>query len=176
MSLCIEELSELEKSMRDALDENLLAILTKLNRSDQLCELLRLLGMEYLLNKESGYRVQKYGKILVIGQSDVKLDILLAIAKKLDLDKNRFEFHLQYDYAKKFRFSKIQWDPTYSVILVGPMPHSGGAKGEYGSIISAIEHEEGYPPVVRLGSGSLKITKNEFKTKLQDLLYEGIIA
>lgn len=175
--LGVEELLELEEALRDELDENWTAILTKLNRTGQLEDLLALLGLEHLLLADTGYHVYKKGKILVIGQSDVKVDVLISIGKKLGIEKDRFEFHLDYDDAKKFEFRKIQWDPMYSVILVGPMPHSGISKGNNSSVISTIEKEEGFPPVVRLGrTNALKISKSDFKEKLEELLKTGKVA
>lgn len=174
--LGIEELLELEEAIREELNDNLTGILTKLNRTDRLEDLLSLLGLENLLEKEAGYQVYKTGKIVVIGQSDVKAEVLLAIGKKLGIDKKRFELYLEYEDAKKFNFKKMQWQPSYSVVLVGPIPHSGVSKGDAGSIISAIEMEEGYPPVVRLGRNSLKITKTVFQEKLRELIELGIVA
>ena len=171
-----EELLELEESLREELDENWTAVLTRLNRTSQIEELLSLLGLEHLLTADTGYQVYKTGKIIVIGQSDVKVDALLAIGKTLGIEKSRFEFHLDYDDGKKFDFRKIQWNPSYSVILVGPMGHSGKSKGEHGSVISAIENEDGYPPVIRLGQSGLKITKSDFKKKLQELKATGKVA
>lgn len=168
--LGVRELFELEENIREELDDNLTEALTKLNRLGRLEELLQLLGMEHLLEQETGYEVYKTGKIVVIGQSDVKAEVLLSIAKNLGLDKKRFELHLEYDDAKNFNFHKMQWQPTYSLIMVGPMPHSGSGKGDYSSIISAIESEEGYPPVVRLGSNGLKITKTDFRTQLEEMI------
>lgn len=110
------------------------------------------------------------GKIVVIGQSDVKSEALFPIAKQLGLEKNRFELYLDYEDAKTFNFCKTQWQPTYSLLMVGPVPHSGINKGNYGSIISAVETEEGYPPVVRLGFDGLKITKSDFRTKLTEMI------
>ena len=62
------------------------------------------------------YEVYKTGKIVVIGQSDVKAEVLLSIAKKLGLDKSRFESHLDYDDAKNFNFRKTQWQPSYHIV------------------------------------------------------------
>ena len=64
----------------------------------------------------------------------------------------------------------MQWQPTYSAVLVGPMPHSGTTKGDFSSIKSAIENEEGFPPIVRLGTNGLKISKSDFRIKLQELI------
>ena len=174
--LGIEELLELEDSLRIELNDNLTGILTNLNRTDQLDMFLSLIGMEHLLAKDDGYQVYKSGKIVVIGQSDVKAEVLLSIGKKLGIEKERFELYLDYEDAKHFNFKKIQWQPSYSAVLVGPMPHSGISKGDFGSIISAIECGEGYPPVIRLGKNGLKITKSDFKEKLQYLIQNGKVA
>ena len=85
--LGIEELLELEDSLRIELNDNLTGILTNLNRTDQLEMFLSLVGMEHLLAKDDGYQVYKSGKIVVIGQSDVKAEVLLSIGKKLGIDK-----------------------------------------------------------------------------------------
>ena len=55
--LSVEELFELEDNIREELDDHLTAALASLNRSGQLEELLQLLGMEHLLEKEPGYEV-----------------------------------------------------------------------------------------------------------------------
>ena len=49
------------------------------------------------------------------------------------------------------------------------MPHSGSGKGDSGSIIAALESEAGYPPVVRLGSSGLKVTKSGFGAKMMEM-------
>lgn len=165
-----EELFELENNIKEELDDHLTAALSRMNRFGQLKEFLRLLGMEHLLKREPGYEVHKSGKIVVIGQSDVKPDTLLSIARQLELDKERFELYLNYEDAKTFNFRKMQWDPKYSLLMVGPMPHSGTSKGAYSSIIAALETEEGYPPVIRLGSNDLKITKSNFRAKLVEMI------
>ena len=79
--LSVEELFELEDNIREELDDHLTAALASLNRSGQLEELLQLLGMEHLLEKETGYEVYKTGKIVVIGQSDVKAEVLLTVTR-----------------------------------------------------------------------------------------------
>lgn len=174
--LDISELFELEEALKKALDENLTGILTRLNRSGQLEELLDLMGLSELIHEDAGYKPYKNGKIIVIGESSVKEEALAAVAKKLNLDKSRFIFCLSYEDAKKFNFKKAQWTPTYSAIMVGPMPHSGVSKGSYSSIITAIESGDGYPPVVRMGSNKLNISKSDFLSKLQEMIDRKIIA
>ena len=174
--LGIEELNELEQNIMEELQDSLLGILSKLNRAGELENALAVWGLDHLLVSEKEYEVYKTGKIVVVGQSDVQKDVLLAIAAKAGIEKSRLELHLDYNDAKTMNFRKYQWDPSYSVILVGPMPHSGKEKGDAGSVISAIEETEGYPPVVRMGTTKLKITKSDFRSKIDELIQRGIIA
>ena len=112
----------------------------------------------------------------MLGESNVAEAVLLSIAKDLGLDKKRFEFHLGYDEAKMFDGRKMQWNPAYSLILVGPMPHSGTSKGDASSVVTALENTEGYPPVIRLGTNSLKISKSDFRAKLTEAMEKKLIA
>lgn len=45
----------------------------------------------------------------------------------------------------------------------------------YGSIITALEQEDGYPPVLRLGENKLKISKTGLKNALKTAITEGYI-
>lgn len=174
--LGIEELVELEQDLRPALIENLEQILIHLNRTDRLLDFLDLLGMKSLLGDSFDDERAKDGKIIVIGQSEVISDTLLSVAKKHGFQKDRFEFLLEYEDAKKFNFKKTQWSPNYSLIMVGPMPHSGVSKEGFSSTIAALENQEGYPPVIRLGMRSLKISKSSFENALQTAFEQGLIA
>ena len=169
-------LIDLEDAFRTELKENLTGIITTLNRTGQLEELLDLLGLSRLLQDDNSYHTLKSGTIIVIGQSDVGADVLAAVAKKCGIDKKRIEFYTEYEDAKTFNFGKTQWNPNYSLIMVGPMPHSTESKGDYSSVISAIENEEGYPPVIRMGKNTLKITKSDFREKLENAIKDQLIA
>lgn len=173
--LDVYELMNLEDELRPELEEKLGHILSRLNREERIVELLNLLGLSELLHVETGYKVQANGKIIIIGQSAIAANIILAIAERFGINKRRMELYLEYEDAVKFNFRKTQYDPTYSLIMVGPMPHSAKSKEEYGSVISAIENKEGYPPVVRLGSNGLKITKSDLKAKLEECINNGLI-
>lgn len=176
MVLDIEELSQLEDEIMSALPEKITAILSKLNRSGQLEELLDLLGMEDLLEQEQEFYSYKEGKIVVVGGTDVKEEVLLSIAKNLGIDKSRFEFCLDYKQIQKFDFRRMQYAPQYRVILFGPTPHSGHGKGDSGSIIAEIEKSAAYPRAERLTSGAeLKITKSNFREMLERLIREDYI-
>lgn len=174
--LSIEQLEDLDERLKFELDEHLTQILTRLNREGRLEELLEILGLSELLKPEPMYTCFDNGKIVVLGESNVAEAVLLSIAKSLGLDKKRFEFHLGYDEAKMFDGRKMQWNPAYSLVLVGPMPHSGTSKGDASSVITALENTEGYPPVIRLGSNSLKISKSDFKAKLTEAMKKKLIA
>lgn len=176
MVLTIEELSSLEDEIMSALPDRITAILSKLNRSGRLEELLELLGMEDLMEQEQDFYSYKEGKIVVVGGTDVKEEVLLSIAKKLGLDKSRFEFCLDYKQIQKFDFRKMQYAPQYRLILFGPAPHSGHGKGDSGSIIAELEKSPAYPKVERLISGNeLKITKSNFRDMLERMIEEDYI-
>ena len=176
MVLAIEELSALEDEIMSALPNRITAILSKLNRSGRLEELLELLGMEDLLEQEQDFYSYKEGKIVVVGGTDVKEEVLLSIAKSMGLDKNRFEFCLDYKQIQKFDFRKMQYAPQYRLILFGPAPHSGHGKGDSGSIVAELEKSPAYPRVGRLISGNeLKITKSNFRDMLERMIKEDYI-
>ena len=171
----VDILSEIEESLEKILDEDLLKIISMLNRKNQLEDFLELIGHQELIPGKKAFQATKQGTIIVVGYSDVKQKHLEGVVKELGLDKERFEFYLDYVDGITRKVKSWQWNAKISAILVGPMPHSGEAKGDYGSVISALEQEDGYPPVVRLGKNDLSISKSDFKDKLMDLLDTNII-
>lgn len=177
--LTINELMDLEDNLRAALEDNLTGILTNLNRQEKLGELFSLLGLSSLLNDaaESNGTFLKNGRIVVIGASEVPERHLMGVAKNLGIDKDRFEFYLDYEDGKKFEYSKLYYQSNYSLVMVGPMPHSSTGKGDYSSAIAAMEATEGYPPVMRIEiSGLRAISKSAFRMKLQEALDIGVIV
>lgn len=170
-SLGCDEIEYIEEELR----ERLLKILLQLNREDRLEGFLEYCGASDLLNNESDYEVSKNGTILVVGDSRAKEKDLLGIAKEFGIDKDRLELYLNYEDGKKYDFRHIQYNPNYSVIIVGPMPHSGVSKGQYSSVIEMLKNEDGYPPIVKLGSNELKITKSSFRETIKDLKNDYII-
>lgn len=150
------------------------------NRTGELESLLSNWGLSTLIknvapSSDDFYDTYKDGKIVVIGASQVKEHDLLGIVKSLGLDKKRFEFCLDYEKIKNYPFSKMQHNPKYRLVIVGPMPHSTTGKGESSSAISELENGSCYPKVVRLGSNELKITKTNFKQALQEQLNANYI-
>ena len=146
------------------------------NRIGTLRTLLQKWGLDNILINESAYETNKDGKIVVIGQSDVKLNVLQGIIKSLNLDKNRFEFCLEYDECKTFNYKKLQYSPNYRVVLFGPLPHSTSGKNDSSSVIAEMKSKEGYPRIETLNAGNkLKITKSNFKSTLERLIQENYI-
>lgn len=83
---------------------------------------------------------------------------------------------MEYKDIEKLKITDFKCNLKYSLIMVGPMPHSGVGKENASSIISAMEGKAGYPPVVRLGTNGLKISKTDFKNKLQESIDTGKIV
>ena len=172
--LSVEELFSIEENLRDILDERLEEILIRLNRSEKLDEFLKIIGLPDLLGKVVPYEHPKDGIIIVIGESSTNVTNLIGVAKELGFKKDRFEFCLEYEAAKRYDFKKTQYSQKYSCILVGPMPHSGKAKGGFSSIITKLEYEDGYPPVYRMAADELKITNSSFRKTLNELVEDGL--
>lgn len=163
----------------DALEEIFDAINAKVtlaNRSGNLEELLASWGIADLLRNDSTYETDKRGKIVVIGGTEIKENILCGIVKSLNLDKNRFEFCLDYNSTKTYPYSKLRYNPNYRVVMFGPIPHSSVGKHNSSSVIAEMENHEGYPRVVRLCSNQEeKITKSNFREALKRLIQENYI-
>lgn len=142
------------------------------NRTGELDQLLNDWGFGDLIQNECSsndyYDTHKDGKIVVLGSSQVKEHDLLGIIKSLGLDKDRFEFCLDYKQIVSYPFSKLQYNPNYRLVIVGAMPHSTAGKGDSSSAIADMEKVSGYPKVIRLGTNELKITKTNFKQALQE--------
>lgn len=154
---------------KDAIEEQIFLA----NRTGRLEELLCKIGLSNLIKKDSAYDTEKDGIIVVVGQSEVKLNVLHGIIKSLELDKNRFEFCLNYGDSKTFNYKKMQYNPKYRVVIFGPVPHSTTGKNDSNSVITEMQKKEGYPRVVVLnGSNGLKITKSAFKNALKSLIAE----
>lgn len=175
-ALDVAALTDLETSLSDIFSERLTEIISRLNRTDKLNTWLELMGLTNLLEPEISYHAYKTAKIVVIGESHLKEKILTGIAKTLGIDTNRFEFCLDYTEAKSFNFEKLRYNPNYSLLLVGAMPHKTSGTGDFSSAITRMEQDEGFPPVIRMGSNDLKISKSSFKAALEEAINAGYIT
>ena len=170
--LTVQELSDLCDEMMERMGLELLPAITKANREDTLDDLLASLGMsDLLVNVVDPYEKRFLGKVIVIGESTVKLDKLRSIVRKKRFDLERFEFQLEYDRLKHFNFGKLRRSMGYVAILAGPMPHKTPGAEEYSSFIACVENNpDDYPPLIKMQSGNeLKITNNSFSQALDQL-------
>lgn len=160
----------------DELVEEIRIRILQANREDRLDQLLASMGMSDLVEVQP-QPGNKDGKIVVLGASEVDEHRLLGVAKSLGLDKDRFEFCLDYETLQKYNFHKLQYSDRYRLIMVGPMPHSTTGKGDSSSAIAEMEkHPEMYPRVFRMSAGNeLKITKTGFRDALERMLQEEYI-
>lgn len=178
LPLEIAELDELVNAILDRLPNEAYGAIARANRTGELEELLRLIGMDDLLVSDRACETYRSGKILVLGYSQIGGDKLLGVVRKLGIDPSRIDFHLGYEAAKNFNYRKLRYASNYRVVLTGPMPHSTSGTGESGSVIIEMEkYPKIYPRVERLTiwNGKLKITKSNFRAKLLQLLNEGYI-
>lgn len=177
MKLGHTEIEELVDEIKES--ETIIKILTYLNRIDELYKVLKGAGLENLIKAKEEYSFTPYktGKIVVLGASQVKEEILIAICKKHGIQKERLEFCLDYDKIEKFDTKKLRYNSNYCAILIGPAPHSSAGKENSSSIITNLDNKEGYPPLIKLDSGNqLKITKSSFSNAIMSLLDEEIIV
>lgn len=161
-------LEELAKIIEDVTEQIQIQIVNH-NRRGQLTHYLKQLPIESQ-QVEDPYE-NGPGKILVIGQSNVRKRDLKGIINSLNLDPHRFELVINYQETKNYSFNKLAYNEKYDFILAGPMPHMVQGVEDASGIIAKIEHEaDVYPPLVRIlnHSGELKITKSSFKRVLEE--------
>lgn len=171
--LTIQELADLNDAMMLRMGLELLPAITRANREDRLQELLADLGMEDLIEGQQRKPQHSWAsKIVVMGDSAVKIDKLRSIARKKGFDLSRFEFELDYDRLKHYDFGKLRGSMGYSAVLVGPMPHkTPGTERASSYIARAEQHPDEYPLLIKMGTANeLKITNNSFKKALDRLL------
>lgn len=171
--LSIQELADLRDDMMLRMGGSLLPALTKANREDRLPELLTDLGMEDLAEANGCLRkTERAGKIVVMGDSTVKVDKLRSIVRKKGFDLDRFEFQLDYDRLKHYDFGKLRGSMGYAAVLAGPMAHKTlGTERASSYIAQAEQHPDEYPILIKMGTANeLKITNNSFKKALDRLL------
>ncbi|MEE8732424.1 MAG: hypothetical protein SOI46_02295 [Eggerthellaceae bacterium] len=166
-ALSISELEDLRQAVSERLEDGLLPALALANRTGELGDLLRLLGMSDLLGDDGQAEVRPT-RILVLGQSMTSEGKLRSIAKRHGFQGKDFEFVLEYEALKHFNFDKLRNSMTYRAVLAGPMPHSTPGKRDASSTVAMMEaHPETYPPVIRLtDANGLKITNNSFAVAL----------
>ena len=155
---------------------SLFEIISGTNGAEDQKKILRVLSGSDLLETENKIIPLSSKKVAVIGKTSVKKEELISVGKKKGISRKRLIFFTNYNDIKSRNFESMRWNQTYGAILFGPVPHSGHGKGDSSSLITMFEKANGYPRVERLLSGfELKITKSNFRMKLQQLIDEGVI-
>ena len=74
------QLYDLTEAVREELNNGKLeSVMVALNRSNKLETLLQLLDLEYLLNAEVTYNPKAMGKIVVIGEANIKANVIFSL-------------------------------------------------------------------------------------------------
>lgn len=141
---------------------------------------LRKIGMERLVPQQVSHEWDDSlpnGKIIVLGESAIKEREIIASITGQGISKDRIELHLGYEEFKNYNFNRLQYNSTYRLILVGPLPHSTKDKEDCSSIIAKMEQDDGYTRVVRLVSNEqLKMTKTNVKEAIRREIESGYLA
>lgn len=153
------------------MEERLLPAMGRANRTGELETLLRLLGVEDLIGDDGAVDLRPK-RVLVLGDSEVKVQKLRSIVRHAGGDPSLFDFALGYGELKHYNFASLRGSDKYQAVLVGPLPHSTPGKLDASSAVAEMEsHPDLYPPVYRLfDSTGLKITNNSFRRAVEELL------
>lgn len=139
------------------------------NREGKLFQFLRSMGIEDYIPEEVNPRSR--GKLLILGVTKIKKTVILAIAKKFSIPKNKIEFCDDYDSAKRYNTWKLRYNMNYAAVIVGAVPHSTYGAGDYGSMVEAMKSIPGFPPVYF----NEAITKSSFEALLKYISANNII-
>lgn len=163
--------------LKDVLVERAEEILCHMNSEGTIDRFLKIAGLSSLFEEEAKETDNQdpSGYIVVIGASMISANAIKGICKTMGISPERLKLHLDYEKAQKLNYRSMYCNSRYALILFGPIGHSARDKGDYSSIITAIEGENGYPPVIRLGTNELKVTKTGFKKALADAIERGYI-
>ena len=117
------------------------------------------------------------GKIVVLGDSSVRERDILKSIESTGLTRERVELRLgYYDRSNEDFIRTLRYNNQYRLILVGPMPHSTTATGDFSSALAMMQNTDGYTKVIPLmANGKLKITKTNIKQAVQNEVDSGYL-
>ncbi len=175
--LTTEELLDLQEEILERLPECITAVLVTLNTNGRLEELLRLMGMDDLVDGVEQLETWPEGKIVVFGDAQARPKDLYGVAKSLGIAKERIEF-VSHDEAIRYDYRMLEYNHAVVAVMFGAIPHSTRGTGTGSSVIARMEKQRDvYPPVIRLSAnGTLKITKSNFRENLERLIEQGFMA
>lgn len=167
----------LKENLEPVLNDSLLPILITLNQNGRLAQFLDIIDQRELLDPDvSGFVPLRDKKILILGDSRIKDEHIYKTLGEQGISKDRIELHTEYE-PSKINVDSLKYTSEYSLILLGPIPHSMTGKGPYSSVVTRLETEIGFPPVKRLtAGGELKITKTSLIKALEEALYEELVV
>lgn len=129
---------------------------------------------EEIENRDGHNLLGKNEKILILGNTDIRVAEMRAIARSyFGFEKADFEFITDYDKIKNAG-TRIHSSERYAAVIFGNCPHKVAGMGNYASIIDEFKQREDCPISVdaRNKAGGLKITKQSFKEALAEVCLE----
>lgn len=149
--------------------------LYKSQTDEQFCNLLGSYGLGDLVSDYLPYfsETQKNGDIIMFGDTRIKIEDIYGCLKSLGISKKRFE-HIPYEEMTNYDLRNLEYNNTYRLILIGPMPHSVKGKGEYASGIEWLMNNNYIAKTIKMDN--LKITKTTFKNAIKDEIDSGYLA
>ena len=150
-------------------------------KAGTLDEYLVKIGMEDLYPQKSSVEWDDAfpnGKIVIIGDSTVRDRDIFKSIESVGISRDRVELRLGYDDRSNEEFIRtLRYNNKYRLILVGPMPHSTTATGDYSSALTMMQNTDGYTKVIPLmANGVLKMTKTNIKQAVQNAVDTGYLA
>lgn len=118
--------------------------------------------------------LEKNEKILVLGNTDIRIDEMRAIARdNYGFEKTDFEFITDYDKVKSYG-NRIHNSERFVAVIFGNCPHKVAGIGKYASIIDEFKTRTGCPLSIdaRTQAGGLKITKQSFRAALYEVFFK----
>ena len=149
-------------------------------KSGTLNDYLIKIGMEdlYPQKNDSGWDgAFPYGKIVILGASNIQDRDIFKSIESVGISRERVELRLgYYDRSNEEFIRTLRYNNKYRLILVGPMPHSTTATGDFSSAITMMQNTDGYTKVIPLCSnGKLKISKTNIKQAVQSAVDSGYL-
>lgn len=174
--LATEELLDLQEEILERLPECISAVLVTLNMNGRLEELLRMIGMDDLVDGAEQLEAWPEGKIVVFGDAQARPKDLYGVAKSLGVAKDRVVF-VGHDDSVRFDYRTLEYNHAVVAVMFGSIPHSTRGKGADSSVIVRMERQRDvYPRVIRLwANGKLKITKTNFRDNVKSLITQGVL-
>lgn len=148
--------------------------LIKDQTDQEFCSLLENFGLLDLVAEYLPYfsDTQKNGKIILFGDTRIKIDDINGCLKSLKIDKKRFE-HVAYEDMTNYNLKKLEYNSNYRLILIGPSPHSMKGMGDYSSGIEWLVDNKNIAKTIKMDN--FKITKTSFKNALKKEIDSGYL-